>query len=394
MSAEVFASGQFRGVSVTDPFALAAMEQNAITVTLGKIPWPAGVAPSSVPLGNYKAGEKITGPLSVKADVLIVLYTDPETSALLEVFTGNNDWSATRRKEWCGYAHNFATFKPIIQGIGDDTALEQGMFGYLSAIQIGGKTVVLYKTELHPKQNGTGLPFVPVMRQLITELAPKLVISTGTAGAIGGYLNCGDVAVTTAARFHVQKQYPKEGDINVMSGDAAELKSTAKPGGANLTYAANDLTKLSLSGLAKCYTKLQTLSGYSFVRKNVNAPGIYVGGKNAVPGTEPMAIVSADYLTVDDNNDSEGLQALGIMNDTDDAFLFYAIRTMTGTKPQWVSVRNASEPQIVGKAFPAGTSSQTIVNSLKGIAGSIYGIYQYCTTVNSALACWGVAADF
>jgi hypothetical protein len=26
------------------------------------------------------------------------------------------------------------------------------------------------------------------------------------------------------------------------------------------------------------------------------------------------------------------------------------------------------------------------------VAGAIYGVYQYCTTLNSAFACWGVIA--
>ena len=60
--------------------------------------------------------------------------------------------------------------------------------------------VVLYKTELHPKANGNKLPFVPVIAQLISELNPKLVISTGTAGAIGSHINCGDVAISSKAR--------------------------------------------------------------------------------------------------------------------------------------------------------------------------------------------------
>ena len=105
-----------------------------------------------------------------------------------------------------------------------------------------------------------------------------------------------------------------------------------------------------------------------------------------------MDIVSADYLTVDDKFNSEGLQSLGIMNDTDDAFLFYGISQMPGKQPQWLSVRNASEPQIVVPAFASGTSQTAIVDKLKGVAGSIYGIYQYCTTLNSAMACWGVVA--
>jgi hypothetical protein len=389
---QVFKSGPFRGVDVRDAFAQAALQQSPVTVDLRSIPWPAGLAPTPVALGNYPPGTKITGPLSVKVDVLVVLYTELETSALLEVFTGNSDWSAERSKSWCGYAHNFSAFKSIIEGISGDPALEQGIFGYLSALTIGNKTVVLYKTELHPKQNGSSLPFVPVMAQLIGELAPTLVISTGTAGAIGGVLNCGDVAICNQARFHCRVQYPNEPDINKMSAAQSALGSPIAIGSQYLDYAAVKLSPLALPGLAQCHARLEQLSGFGFVKANSQAPRIFINGTNPVPGPEPMAIVSADYLTVDDNHDAEGLQQLGIMTDTDDAFLFYAISTLSGAKPNWLSIRNASEPQIVAKPFPAGTSSATIIDMLKGTAGTIYGIYQYCTTLNSAFACWGSIA--
>jgi hypothetical protein len=393
MSREVFKTGTFKGVDIHDSFARSASQQEPVVIDLGSIPWPANLAPAPAPLGNYSPGEKITGALDVKADALIILYTEPETSALLDVFTQNKDWSPARRKQWCGYAHNFATFKPTISGVEGDTALEQGMFGYLSAVKIGTKTVVLYKSELHPKQNGNHLPFVPVLQQLIGELAPTLVISTGTAGAIGSNVNCGDVTITSAARFHCRVQYPNDPEINTMSMNKTDLTNNVTPNTQYLNYAATNLTKLSLNGLSECYSKLQKLSGYSFVKRNTAPPAIYATSKNPVPGPQPMVVVSADYLTVDDDHNSEGLQSLGIMNETDDAFAFYAISKLTGKKPAWLSIRNASEPQIVAPPFPPGTSSTAIVDKLKGIAGSIYGIYQYCTTLNSAFACWGVVAS-
>ena len=392
MSKQVFKSGTFAGVDVRDAFARSATNQEPVVVKLGPIRWPAGMAPAAAALGSYTPGEKITTALSVKADVLIVLYTDPETSALLDVFTQNNDWSPATKKKWCGYAHNFTKFKPIIQGVAGDSALEQGMFGYLSAVQIAGKTVVLYKSELHPKQNGNHLPFVPVIQQLISELAPGLVISTGTAGGIGSELKCGDVAITSEARLHLKNSYPAVQGIDTISANHTELGSSVSINTEYLSCAAGNLTKLSLPGLSQCYSRLQKLPGYSFVSKNTLAPAIYVTGKNPVPGPQPMVIVSADYLTVDDKNDSEGLQSLGVMNDTDDGFVFYAISKLPGQKPNCVSVRNASEPQIVAQPFPPGTPQDQIVDKLKGIAGSIYGIYQYCTTLNSAFACWGLVA--
>src|SRR5689334_8915978 len=106
MSVEHFTSGTFKGVPVTDAFAAAALQQEPVVVKLGPIPWPSGLAPIPTALGAHKPGETITGPVGAKVDALIVLFTTEETSALLDVFTGKNDWS-TERKHWCGYAHNF-----------------------------------------------------------------------------------------------------------------------------------------------------------------------------------------------------------------------------------------------------------------------------------------------
>lgn len=169
MPAEVYQSGPFRGVSVTDTFAQAASRETPIYVKLGKIAWPEKLAPHAAALGNYHPGEKITAALQAKADVLIVLYTEQETQALLDVFTGDNSWSASRRNQWYGYAHNFAHYKSSIVGAGDDTGLKEGLFGYLSAVRVGDVTVALYKSELHPKGDGDRLPFVPVLGQLVSS---------------------------------------------------------------------------------------------------------------------------------------------------------------------------------------------------------------------------------
>src|SRR5581483_4885182 len=141
------------------------------------------------------------------------------------------------------------------------------------------------------------------------------------------------------ARFHCRVNYPAPfGDIDTMSTALTELHSAYAVNTKWTDYASANFTRLSLSGLSQCYTKLQKLPGYSFVQQNKTAPSIYVTDVNPVPGPQPMDIVSADYLTVDDKFNSEGLQSSGVMNDTDDAFLFYAISKMAGAKPDWLSV--------------------------------------------------------
>jgi hypothetical protein len=393
MPVRVLKSGPFAGINANDTFALAALRQSPIIYHLPAVSWPSGLKPTVVPLGKYAPGTKITGALTAGADILLVLYTEQETMALLDVLTGNPDWSPSAQSQWCEYAHNFAKFKSSIANTNANNVLKNGAFGQLSAMTIGGKRVVLYKTGLHPKQDGTGLPFIPVMQQLIGELQPKYVVTTGTAGGIGGRIDCGDVAICTESRLHLEKTYTKFSAINTDSADETELGAAVTFDAQYVQYAATHFTSLALPGLQQCYARLQTNPGYTFIGNSTLPPSIYVTGVNPVPGPQPMDIVSADFMTTDDTSNAEKLQTLGIMNDTDDGFLFYAISMMPVAKrPGCISVRNASEPQMVHSPFPATTSEAEIVNILKDMAGTVYGIYQYCSTLCSAFACWGVIA--
>jgi hypothetical protein len=394
MPPNVFKSGQFAGIKANDTFAQAALSQSPVIYSMPAVPWPANLQPTTIPLGKYAPGTKITSAITgVKPDVLVILYTEQETMAFLDVMTGSPEWTAKTQSKWCEYAHNFAKFKHLIANLRANDTLKDGAFGRLSAMKIAGKQVVIYKSDLHPKQDGPGLPFIPVIQQLITELAPKYVLTTGTAGAIGSRIECGDVAISTGAVLHLQKKYPAYPDLNTLSAAETDINSPATVDPQYVQYAATHLTTLALPGLAQCYTRLQANPGYSFVPKNTLPPSIFVTGVNPVPGPQPMDIVSADYMTTDDNNNSEGLQTLGIMNDTDDAFAFYAISKLpAATRPKCISVRNASEPQMIHSPFPSTTSPTEIINILKNMAGTIYGIYQYCTTLSSAFACWGVIA--
>jgi len=393
MPETLFKTGTFAGFSVHDEFALAANRETGVVFNLGAISWPDQLGPAPLPLGDYQPGQKITGPINFKADVLILLYTELETRAFLDVFTGNNDWSPSRQNTWYFYAHNFASLKNNIQGINDSDALRNGFFGYLSAVSIGDQKVVIYKTELHAKVNGNKLAIVPVIQQLVTELQPSLVISTGTAGGMGGVLNCGDVAVTSSARFRVSTQYPTFPEINSLSQSNTALSNNVAVNDKYINYAADNFTKLTLPSLAQCYNEFATRAGYAFLKKNTDPPSIYVTSINPVPGPEPMAVVTADFLSVDDSSDAEGLEPLGIMNENDDAYAFFAISKLpAGQQPQWLSIRNASDPQVVVPPIPAGTSQSQVVKQLSSIAGAIFGVYEYVTTINSAFACWAVVA--
>ena len=393
MSEQRIKTGRFAGFSVHDDFALAAGRETTVLFDLGAIPWPDQLGPTPLALGSYEPGQEITGPVDFKADVLIILYTDVETRAFLDVFTGDNDWSASRKATWSLYGHNFSSLKGEIEEINDSDALKAGFFGYLNAVAVGDQKVVIFKTELHAKVNGDKLPIIPVIQQLATELQPSLVLSTGSAAGAGSVLNCGDVAVTSTARFHVRTHYPTFPQINSLSQSRTALTNTVAIPDKYLQYAASHLTKLTLPSLARCYDQFADRADFSFLRKNDDPPSIYATDINPVPGPEPMAIVTADFLTVDDNTDAEGLQALGVVDDNDDAYTFFAIDQMAADRrPRWLSVRNVSDPQVVASPFPPGTTSAQVAKQLAKLGGAIFGVYEYVTTINSAFACWAIVA--
>jgi hypothetical protein len=55
-------------------------------------------------------------------------------------------------------------------------------------------------------------------------------------------------------------------------------------------------------------------------------------------------------------------------------------------------VRNASDPQVVVASIAAGTPPSKVIKELSSVAGAIFGVYEYVTTINSAFACWAIVA--
>jgi hypothetical protein len=97
MPRNILKSGPFAGISANDTFALAALRESPVVYSLPTIPWPANLQPTSVPFGNYAPGTKITSAVTTKVDVLVILYTEKETMAMLDVMTGSSDWTSKTR---------------------------------------------------------------------------------------------------------------------------------------------------------------------------------------------------------------------------------------------------------------------------------------------------------
>ena len=59
-------------------------------------------------------------------------------------------------------------------------------------------------------QDGPQLPNIDVWTQIISEVRPKLVITTGTAGGIGKQFEVGDVIVSPIVRFDCLSKFKNQ----------------------------------------------------------------------------------------------------------------------------------------------------------------------------------------
>src|SRR5450432_2945165 len=138
------------------------------------VPWPKGLAPAT-----GKAPTETTSSPLPKADVLVVTWTVDEGHALSRVLTPGKD----SRNDYRSYAHNFATISKKMRS-GCPALLAKRLGAYWTT-KIGGKSVVVFKSDSHMSQDGPKLPNIDVWKQIIGEVQPKLIITTGTAGGIG-----------------------------------------------------------------------------------------------------------------------------------------------------------------------------------------------------------------
>ena len=347
-----------------DPFAAAKAANTRLPAVQIPATFWAGLQPT-VNRITVKPGSPLP-----KADVLVITWTTAEAQTLSSVFTSNHDFEAT----WYPYTYGAkALLSEIPAALLNEKAnadsLGKGIIGYFNVVTVNGKTVVLFKSELHPSEDGNKLPVIGLINQAAAEVAPSLLITTGTGGAIGSSLEAGDAVITNTARFYLTNP----------------ASYAAYPGITNSVQLTSPSISFSSTYITKCNQQITTLiePDLTTIAKEKNYPGPTRNPTifhNDVPGTKVFDVVSSNGFSLDDKNDTDGLQQLGSVNDMDDAFILYGLSQNTGTaKLPWLSIRNISEPQAPNLLKATQTEWEDMYDA--------YGTY---TTYNSAFACWAV----
>jgi len=309
------------------------------------IPWPKGLAPKTGAAPRGRAGGPLPG-----ADVLVVTWTMDEGHALSRVLTPGKD----SRDDYRPYTHNFSSIsKKMRRGC---PALLAKRLGTYWTTTIGGKSVVVFKSDSHMSQDGPQLPNTDVWRQIISEVRPKLVLTTGTSGGIGKQCEVGDVVVSPMVRFDCISKFKKE------PFHAAHYSSVS----AKSKY------------FATAKTLFKANSG-QLPKDNKRSPKIV----KVAPKALASSVVTTDFFGFDTSDNHYHLQGLGDVSEMGDAVLGLVVSEMKGPVPRWLAVRNVSDPQIKAE----GTLKQQ-----SALAAQIYKGFGRWSSVCSAIVCWGLIA--
>lgn len=315
-----------------------------------EIPWPTGLAPKADASAR-------TGPAGAlpKADALVVTWTMDEGHALSRVLTPGKD----SKNDYLSYTHNFETIsKKMRKGC---PAIELGRLGTYWTGTIGDKTIVYFKSDSHLSQDtkvapkaGETLPNEDVWLQIISEVQPKIVLTTGTAGGIGPDCEVGDVVVSPIVDFDCQKWLAHE-------PFAKESFKSAPP-----------------------VTRLFGTAAELFNANSAQLPADNTRPPKIIPATTVTSgVLTTDFFGFDTSDNHYGLQGLGAVSEMGDAVLGLARSRGTSKTPVWLAVRNVSDPQI---------EAEGSLQDQAKVAAQIYKGYGRWSSVCSAIVCWALIA--
>ena len=354
--------------------------RDAQGLTLG-LDFPSGLRPRPMLPSPRPAAD---APLPT-ADVVVVTWTVDEVDALSDVLT-----PGIGRKRWLRYTRGYEALLPQIRP-GAPARAARRLASYCLS-EIAGRRVLCVKSELHLNQDGVttppyssrlaSLPVKALFEQIIEETGARLVITTGTAGAVYAEHELGDVVVTRAAKFRLQGEF-RDAPWNGTSYRSPWTVPTTHFAHATALMQQHQAQLIEPEFLPPTvnYSPLTAPRPVRRAACDIKLDGV------AFPAFHPM--LTTDFFEF--GTSTNHLEVQGCAVEMGDAVLglVAAERAAAGRPvPDWLVVRNCSDPQINGalRDHPASQNLQAMW------AVYYYRGFGYWTSVNGALACWAVIA--
>lgn len=317
------------------------------------IPWPSGLGPVT----DGKPSGSGTGPLP-RADALVVTWTMDEGHALSRVLTPGKD----SRDDYVPYTHNYTSIASTMSP--GCPAVQANRLGAFWTTMIARNKAVVFKSESHLSQDTDRrlppdgvLPNELLWKQIIAEVEPRIVLTTGTAGGIGKDFEVGDVVVSPVVRFD-SKKWLKSAPFH-----AATYHSQA----AATQYLA-EAEKLFKANAGQLPTD------------NTRPPSIV----QLAPADLSASVVTTDFFGFDTSDNHYRLWGLGDASEMGDAVLGMVAQQLGQNAPSWLAVRNVSDPEI--------SAAGLTLKQQAALAANIYKAFGRWSSVCSAIVCWALIA--
>ncbi|WP_089103663.1 hypothetical protein [Streptomyces hyaluromycini] len=348
------------------------------------IVFPDGLAPVPQPFDVVPSPDAALP----RADVVVITWTVDEQDALADVFTHGFD-----RLHWYRYTRRFEEhYRPLIRAGAPSLAARPPRLGSYFPVKLGDLDVLCVKSELHLNQDGikTGegtatLPVRDFFEQIIEEARPRVIATIGTSGSVFGDFPLGDVVVTRAAKFRCKNEFRNE-DFNgrTFKSDWTLPLGRIEDAQKLMRGFADRLTEPPLGPPSTRFPFVGPL-----LKPPDNDPTVRIEqGAQDMPAFHP--ILTTDYFEY--GTSTNGLEHEGAAVEMGDAALGLTIADLTAAGadhvPDWVVVRNMSDPQINGEL----PTHDFRLNQQTMWAVSYYQSYGYWTSVCGALTTWGLLA--
>ncbi|GEM_PF-580281 len=342
-------------------FGVTVVNQHSIA----PIPWPANLSPQPDSSFKFKSSDAELP----QADFVIFTWTSAEANAMAAALTPGT-WAMPAKgatSGWYEYTNQWDS-KFAGRSTGRAPAAEAHYIGKFMPILIGGRKVLLFKSNFHLARDNASMPVKDMFKQVIQQAQPKLAITSGTAGAIGAKLELGDVIVANTAVFKLDKNF-KSAAFNHKSFSSGYTVPT----NGQLTQ----FSRLTAPNVAQ--VKAAHAAYGQAVKTFTRNPGVFTAANTAAQIGGPAVIVTTDAFEFDTAQNSFGLQKMGAMVEMDDAILGLAVDEMK-SDVKWLAIRNASDPQMPTKDG--------------GLSTDIYDQYGYWTSLGSTIASWACVLDY
>jgi nucleoside phosphorylase len=165
-----------------------------------------------------------------------------------------------------------------------------------------------------------------MFKQVIEQTQAKLVITSGTAGAIGTKLLLGDVVVANTTRFKLDGTFK-----NIAANNQTFTSGYVVPTNGQLAGIGN-LIAPNAATIKQAATTYPTV-----VKPFTRNPQIFTAANPLSQLGEPPLVVTTDKFEFDNKQNSFNLQGLGAMIEMDDAVLGLAVQEM-GNPTKWLAI--------------------------------------------------------